>query len=89
MNYVGNWGITHKVSHHDLVWKATICHDLLEDTDANPAEVRALIGDAAYGVMEELAFRPNDDSQHDVQKDLYLRSFAHKSIPALVIKLAD
>ena len=67
------------------VWRAAICHDVLEDCPhVTFEELSSVIGEEAAKIVLELTFNPNEQSKND-----YMESFAEKSVSALLIKLAD
>lgn len=74
---------------------AAICHDILEDTEILPGELREVIGDESYEIVEELTFvaERNDKSiptgLKAELKHAYLQTFATKSLNAIIIKVAD
>lgn len=89
---IADWGIRDK-----NLWKAAICHDILEDCDVTEDVLRKLIGAEAFSIVEELTFKPIADSKFDAktQKQQYLDLFGgqdgfySKSIDATVLKFAD
>lgn len=81
-----NWHISDKE-----LWKAAICHDILEDTDTTFAELVDVIGQKSALIVQELTFQidPSSNLPNHVQKADYMKTFMGKSIEALVIKCAD
>jgi len=78
------------ISDFDL-WKATLCHDVLEDTAVTYEELRKVIGDFSASIVRELTFEVDPDNpllNHE-QKAQYMKTFNDKSVSALVIKCAD
>ena len=87
LHLLGVWG-----ANHVDVSCAAICHDLLEDTKCEEAEITDAIGPEATSIVKELTFLPPVGVKgHDfnLAKDEYLRSFATKSVKSLVVKVAD
>lgn len=83
---IHTWGIV------DIdMLKAALTHDLLEDTDVTPDELKAVIGETAYGYVQELTFVLDIDSEYSKkeQKQAYLSCFDKKTIQALILKIAD
>lgn len=93
--------ITHPLEVMKTVWTwgagnvitlcAAVCHDLLEDTDCPPDEIKA-IHPGVLEVVQELtcAVEPmttNEDKKRI--KEAYMESFKDASVYALVIKAAD
>jgi guanosine-3',5'-bis(diphosphate) 3'-pyrophosphohydrolase len=72
-------------------WKAALCHDVLEDCPVTFDELVAVIGLDAANIVQELTFHVDRKSDVDpkIQKRDYMRTFASKSVHALVIKVAD
>lgn len=81
-----DWGID-----EPLIWKAAICHDVVEDCDVTLEKLSSVIGSDAASIVGELTFFPDPDSpvSKQQQKSDYMASFATKSVEALVIKVAD
>lgn len=73
------------------LWKATICHDVLEDTDTSFDELKSIIGEGPALVVKELTFEidPDNPLAKHKQKAEYMKTFMDKSVDALVIKCAD
>ncbi len=80
------WGIT-----DTNMQKAALAHDLLEDTDVTPDELKSVVGETAFNYVLELTFDIDPDSEYfkREQKQAYLSSFRNKSNQAFVLKLAD
>lgn len=87
LSQISEWDITNLA-----MWKAALCHDVLEDRpNIPPAQMAKAIGEEATGIVLELTFIPDPSSSAPVhfQKQEYMDSFRDKSVPALVIKVAD
>lgn len=68
------------------VLKACVVHDVAEDVpNLNHDEFREIVGDRAYGFVEELTFVKTPT----FNKEDYLKSFKTKSIESIFIKLID
>jgi len=73
-------------------WKAALCHDVLEDCpEVTFDQLVGVIGEQSANIVQELTFKPNPNSvmPEPFQKSEYMKSFANKSLNALVIKVAD
>jgi (p)ppGpp synthase/HD superfamily hydrolase len=77
---------------------AAACHDILEDTNVDAEVLKGNIGEDAYNIVCELtntepcestALSPGEGKFLAGAKEAYLKSFATKSIDALIIKVAD
>lgn len=82
-----DWEITNAV-----LWKAALCHDILEDCpDIGYDDLVKAIGSEAASVVQELTFIPDPLSgvENHVQKREYMKTFHEKSVAALVVKCAD
>ena len=85
LSQLGDWGI----QDHE-VWKAAVCHDILEDCPVTLAELEAIIGQKAASYVHQLSFIPDvAGPEATLQKKAYMKSFKSKSVQALVIKVAD
>lgn len=74
------------------VWKAALCHDILEDCgDVSFIGLASAIGEPAAKICQELTFLPDHNSGIVVkwQKEKYIEAIASKSIDAVVVKCAD
>ena len=87
LSQISEWGITNLV-----IWKAALCHDILEDRPTiKIGDLVEILGDESALLVAELSFFPdkNSDMSAPMQKKRYMDSFYNKSVPALVIKVAD
>jgi (p)ppGpp synthase/HD superfamily hydrolase len=90
MTQVADWDIFDR-----SIWKVSLCHDIFEECpEISPAELAQIIGEKECRIVEELTFRPvppsnSSDPSVSQQKIDYMKSFASKSVEALVIKAAD
>jgi guanosine-3',5'-bis(diphosphate) 3'-pyrophosphohydrolase len=66
---------------------AALLHDVLEDTDTNPAELINRFGDTIYSIVNEVT----DDMNlaYSLRKQLQIRHAADLTYPARCIKIAD
>ncbi len=66
---------------------AAILHDVIEDTETEPREIREAFGEAVCSVVEEVS----DDKSlpKEVRKQLQVERTPHKSERARLVKLAD
>lgn len=73
------------------IWKATLCHDVLEDCPwISFEELVENIGKQAANLVKELSFFYDKDGiEKSVQKRQYLESFMRKSVEALAVKVSD
>jgi len=84
---------------YDLnIWKAAICHDVAEDTEYTLEQIMQVIGCDAAMLVDELTFRPTTDDPQEKAKEKkkYMSLWGEqdngvwvKSLPALIIKVAD
>lgn len=84
---IRRWGIIDPV-----LWRATICHDLMEDCPhISRYEMADVIGEPAALIVDEVSFFPNQGSnvKVSVQKNLWMEGFIGKSIQAITLKVAD
>ena len=81
LNHLGMMGITDVDLH-----KAAVCHDLLEDTNITPEELKNVIGERAFLIVQELTFVLTESY---TKKDYLLSFLREKSIEALIIKIVD
>lgn len=83
LNTVCRWGIV-----DDVVFKAALAHDVLEDCEVTSSELATVIGQEATKIVEELTFTPNNFSTVPVkeQKDEYMKGFKDRSVESIVIK---
>jgi (p)ppGpp synthase/HD superfamily hydrolase len=87
LSQISEWGITRLV-----IWKTALCHDVREECrKVTAAHLIEVIGAEAAGYVEELSFFPDRTLAIPVpeQKAAYMASFHNKSVPALVVKVAD
>jgi (p)ppGpp synthase/HD superfamily hydrolase len=88
MKILWEWGIgdTNMLS-------AAVCHDILEETKTSLSSTRSRIVKATnkkvLSIVEELTFLPTSKKNKAAQKAEWVKTFADKSIEALVIKVAD
>ena len=76
LNHLGMMGITDVDLH-----KAAVCHDLLEDTNITPEELKNVIGERAFLIVQELTFVLTESY---TKKDYLLSFLREKSIEALI-----
>jgi len=84
---VWNWGAA-----TDLRMQGAVLHDVDEDTDYTLAMIHQFFGVAVAKLVEELTFHEDPEWDHADKREKkleYMGSFLHKSIDALVIKVAD
>lgn len=86
LKMVQQWGITSL----DM-WKACLCHDVIEDTHTTYAELIEAIGKEASMFVGALTFKldPKNPAPPNIQKSAYMASFSSAIIQALIIKVAD
>ena len=78
MNRLKGWGIK------DLtLWKAALCHDILEDTGITEFRLGLVVGEQVARICAELTLPKAAD------KVAYMNSFDTKNVEALVVKCAD
>jgi len=77
MKIVWAWG-----AGKEDVMSASICHDLIEDTEVTYEFLKVVVGEDAADIVKELTF-------DGVNKEEYMKSFYTSSIDALIIKVAD
>lgn len=78
--YVFKWGAGTLVN-----LKSSLTHDVREDCDVSYEEMIKVVGKESADIVEELSFFSNEN----FSKQEYIASFVSKSVPALIIKLAD
>lgn len=83
---LAGWGIKEQA-----VWRAALCHDVIEECGLVKFEIAEVIGDESADFVEELSFIPDPTSGIKPwrQKAEYMASFKTKSLESLVIKIAD
>lgn len=86
MSQIADWEI-----YCPKIWKAAICHDILEDCpNVCYKDLCDVIGEDSASIVQELTFAPvNDGRPENLQKEDYMKSFGTKSLEALVVKVAD
>lgn len=85
-NTICRWGIV-----DDIVYKAALAHDVLEDCDCSENDLKNVIGQEALQIVKELTFIPDKNSAVSAsdQKAEYMSKIGEKSVQALVIKISD
>jgi len=68
----------------DITMSASMCHDILEDTNITYYELDGIIGEEAAKIVQELTYEGDKDAKKE-----YMKTFHSSSIEALVIKVAD
>lgn len=81
MRRIASWGIVDAP-----ILSAALLHDTIEDTAVTYELIRSRFGEPLAKLVNEVT-RYDDLTYAD--KAEYMRSFANKSIPAVVIKIAD
>lgn len=87
LSLITDWGVK-----CDITKNASLCHDSREDNpDVTYEKIKKVIGKEGADIVEELSFFPDPKSGVSVskQKAKYMDGFLTKSVPALVIKVAD
>lgn len=86
LNTISRWGIV-----DDILYKAALAHDILEDCFVTFEMLIEVIGKEAADIVQELTFIPDKNSKvsNKLQKLAYIENFKSKSIKSVIIKMAD
>lgn len=85
MNRVWAWGI-----YDTRILAASLLHDVVEDTTRTRETIVDKFGEQIADIVDELTFiEPPDPKDKAYAKTEYIKTFMHKSLAALIIKVAD